>query len=45
LKDRLSPLNRSAGKLRKRGKLLVVPKQAVAADAVQAVRQTRKDRL
>jgi hypothetical protein len=33
-----------SGKLRKRGKLLVVPKQGVAADAVQAVRQTRKDR-
>jgi bifunctional DNA-binding transcriptional regulator/antitoxin component of YhaV-PrlF toxin-antitoxin module len=34
-----------SGKLRKRGKLLVVPKQGVAADAVQAVQQTRKDRL
>ena len=34
-----------SGKLRKRGKLLVVPKQGAAADAVQAVQQTRKDRL
>ena len=34
-----------SGKLHKRGKLLVVPKQGVPADAVQAVQQTRKDRL
>lgn len=34
-----------SGKLRQRGRLLVVPKQGVAADAVQAVEQTRKDRL
>ncbi|MGA2864085.1 MAG: hypothetical protein ABSF95_06310 [Verrucomicrobiota bacterium] len=34
-----------SGKLRKRGKLLVVPKQGAAVDAVQAVRQTRQDRL
>lgn len=34
-----------SGKLRKRGKLLVVPRQGVAADAVQALQQTRKDRL
>ena len=33
-----------SGRLRQRGKLLVVPKQGVAADAVQAVQQTRKDR-
>ena len=31
--------------LRRRGKLLVVPKQGVAADAVKAVEDTRKDRL
>jgi len=30
--------------LRQRGKLLVVPKQGVATDAVQAVEQTRRDR-
>jgi hypothetical protein len=34
-----------SGKLRKRGKLLVVPKQGVAVDAVRAVEQTRQDRL
>jgi bifunctional DNA-binding transcriptional regulator/antitoxin component of YhaV-PrlF toxin-antitoxin module len=34
-----------SGKLRKRGKLLVVPKQGVVADVVQAVQQTRRDRL
>ena len=34
-----------SGNLRQRGKLLVVPKQGAAADAVQAVRQTRRDRL
>jgi bifunctional DNA-binding transcriptional regulator/antitoxin component of YhaV-PrlF toxin-antitoxin module len=34
----------TSGTLRQRGKLLVVPKQGVAADAVEAVRQTRKDR-
>ena len=33
-----------SGRLRQRGKLLVVPKQGVAVDAVQAVQQTRKDR-
>ncbi len=33
-----------SGKLRQRGKLLVVPKQGVAIDAVQAVEQTRRDR-
>ncbi|MBI5383605.1 MAG: hypothetical protein HZA90_02850 [Verrucomicrobia bacterium] len=32
-------------KLRRKGKLLVVPKQGVAADAVKAVDDTRKDRL
>ena len=31
--------------LRRKGKLLVVPKQGVAADAVKAVDDTRKDRL
>jgi bifunctional DNA-binding transcriptional regulator/antitoxin component of YhaV-PrlF toxin-antitoxin module len=34
-----------SAKLRKRGKLLVLPKQGAAADALQAVRQTRQDRL
>ena len=34
----------ASGGLRQRGKLLVVPKQGVAVDAVQAVLQTRKDR-
>jgi bifunctional DNA-binding transcriptional regulator/antitoxin component of YhaV-PrlF toxin-antitoxin module len=33
-----------SSKLRRRGKLLVVPKQGVAVDAVRAVEQTRKDR-
>ena len=32
-------------KLRRKGKLLVVPKQGVAVDAVNAVDDTRKDRL
>jgi hypothetical protein len=32
-------------KLRRKGKLLVVPKQGVAVDAVNAVEDTRKDRL
>lgn len=32
-------------KLRRKGKLLVVPKQGVAVDAVKAVEDTRKDRL
>jgi bifunctional DNA-binding transcriptional regulator/antitoxin component of YhaV-PrlF toxin-antitoxin module len=32
-------------KLCRKGKLLVVPKQGVAVDAVQAVDDTRKDRL
>lgn len=31
--------------LRRKGKLLVVAKQGVAADAVKAVEDTRKDRL
>ena len=31
-------------KLRRKGKLLVVPKQGVVADAVKAVETTRKDR-
>jgi len=31
-------------RLRRKGKLLVVPKQGVAADAVKAVEETRKDR-
>ena len=33
-----------SGGLRRRGKLLVVPRQGVAVDAVQAVQQTRQDR-
>ena len=33
-----------SSKLRQRGKLLVVPKRGVPADAVQAVQQTREDR-
>lgn len=33
-----------ASNLRQRGKLLVVPKQGRAVDAVQAVQQTRKAR-
>jgi hypothetical protein len=32
-------------KLRRKGKLLVVPRQGVACDAVSAVTATRKDRL
>lgn len=32
-------------KLRRKGKLLVLPKQGVAVDAVKAVDLTRKDRL
>jgi len=32
-------------KFRRKGKLLVVPKQGVAVDAVNAVEDTRKDRL
>lgn len=32
-------------KLRRKGKLLVVPKQGVAVDAIKAVEDTRKDRL
>lgn len=32
-------------KLRRKGKLLVLPKQGVAADAVKAVQDTRTDRL
>lgn len=32
-------------KLRRKGKLLVLPKQGVAADAVKAVQDTRADRL
>jgi len=35
----------SPAKLRQKGKLLVVPKQGVACDAVKAVEDTRKDRL
>lgn len=31
--------------LRRKGKLLVVPKQGVAADAVKAIEETRGDRL
>jgi bifunctional DNA-binding transcriptional regulator/antitoxin component of YhaV-PrlF toxin-antitoxin module len=34
----------ASGRLRQRGKLLVVPKQGAAVDALQAVLQTRKDR-
>jgi len=32
-------------RLRRKGKLLVLPKQGVAADAVKAVQDTRADRL
>jgi bifunctional DNA-binding transcriptional regulator/antitoxin component of YhaV-PrlF toxin-antitoxin module len=32
-------------KLRRKGKLLVLPKQGVTADAVKAVQETRSDRL
>ena len=32
-------------KLRRKGKLLVVPKQGTASNAVQAVEDTRRDRL
>lgn len=32
-------------RLHRKGKLLVVPKQGVAADAVKAVEDTRNDRL
>ncbi|MFA6564106.1 MAG: hypothetical protein WCV00_19545 [Verrucomicrobiia bacterium] len=32
-------------KLRRKGKLLVLPKQGVVADAVKAVQDTRADRL
>ena len=32
-------------KLRRKGKLLIVPKQGVAVDALKAVEDTRKDRL
>ncbi len=35
----------SAGRLRRKGKLLVVPRQGVAADAAKAVEATRRDRL
>ncbi len=34
----------ASGGLRQRGKLLVVPRQGVAVDAVEAVLQTRRDR-
>jgi hypothetical protein len=34
-----------AAPLRRKGKLLVVPKQGVAVDAVNAIAATRKDRL
>lgn len=34
----------ASSQLRRRGKLLVVPKQGVAVDAVRAVEQTRRDR-
>jgi bifunctional DNA-binding transcriptional regulator/antitoxin component of YhaV-PrlF toxin-antitoxin module len=32
-------------RLRRQGRLLVVPRQGVVVDAVQAVEETRKDRL
>jgi bifunctional DNA-binding transcriptional regulator/antitoxin component of YhaV-PrlF toxin-antitoxin module len=32
-------------RLRRKGKLLVAPKQGVAADAVRALEETRKDRI
>ena len=34
-----------SARLRRKGKLLVVPKQGVAADAVKALSETRADRL
>jgi bifunctional DNA-binding transcriptional regulator/antitoxin component of YhaV-PrlF toxin-antitoxin module len=35
----------SPAKLRRKGKLLIVPKQGVACDVVKAVETTRRDRL
>ena len=45
LGNRLELTLAEPAKLRRKGKLLVLPRQGVAVDAVKAVDLTRKDRL